>query len=1128
MLCSIPAALLALPLASASTAQESVTLSGHLFDANGAPVEGGDVALMCQAFGAGVGRFNEVDLVAHTISGPGGEIELEIGPSWLAREYGYRELRVAAYAEGHGLLLTEWQTEALPVGQDLTLYLPVQETSEFRLTDDEGQPVAGARVAPFIMSTPSVPFTRLHGAVLRMCTAVSDAAGTATMSVPFRSVRSVTVQLDDGPIQFFGGSNPRTVRTRDLRLASVRKVPIDHGELDVAGVTLAMDTWSTYDAADGVNARRTVMDSVELGAGHASIWVTDSPAVFRMRSRDARSLELVAEFRTENEEDPPQEETGVVVIREPEVTYAWRGAVTDPDGLPAAGVRIHFDALHLGSVVTDAEGRFDFECSRSAGRILFAQGNTEFVGGGIRSPLVFAAAPSTVCKFKPMEVRRSKAVTLQVTDANGDPVPRAYVVMKQRDALKTLTAVTGPDGVVEVSNAVQGLPIEYVVLAKDLHGAGTIALDEANATVRLAPPVRLMGRALIAADGSAASRVRFTLERHSPRGTRNRISSGGSTEVYADTDGSFEFQAPLDPKDKYVLSWGGAAFERGHTGLMTGAELAELDEVEIRRLDTLEVKLEDLSGAPIKGAVVWFRSSRVKSETSVKGTALLEGGSERDRIVIVRTPSGVWHARVVDPDSERLTISVPSWQPLRAFVGPPRIANERRRLAAGLARTRVAELLQMEDTRGARRALPPLCWSDPSEVLGLLEDGHFSDPFSQIVALSGVGRALAKKSPNESLSVSRRLAPGASRTRLVIEAARGLSRQDEFESLAIERSQLDSIRDPLNKLHALGLIAERFVELGRTDAAMPLFEEGKALAETLPRAGGGGFARANFGERLALVDRNAGIALIESTESDTNPDRHFGNIAHKLAAIHPSSAENWLERCESERGVFRAGHYISRVVYHMAPVDLQRAQRLARRYGDTAFAHGMIALALHESGRTIDKTRPILERAFDRLHDRGRLLQRIVPESPTEVAGALLPVAAVIDPDNFGTWLARALAIRLFPDNEESTSVEIGFRSQSSLALFVALYDTELARALVEPCLALPGATRTDGPLSDSRSAWSALAIIDPGEASRRAWAVGPGAMRYVAAMLCRDEEERLFYSLTEVVRLWAPGKEDL
>ena len=1132
------AALLALPLASAFPAQESVILSGHLFDASGTPVEGGDVAVMCQALGANLGRFNEVDLVAQATSGRDGAIELEIGPTWLSREYGYRELRVAAFAEGHGLLLTEWATEQLPIGQDLALHLPAPESSEFHVLDDAGQPVAGARVVPFITRTPSVSATRLHERFSSALAATSDGEGVAILPVPFRSIRSVTVQREGGPVQLFGGMNRFTPIASDLVLANVRRVPIDMGEFDVSGVTLVMDSWSTYQTDKGIDAPRTVFDAVDLedvsDSTGASIWVTDSPAPFRLRSHGTRSLELTTRLAAEAEQPPAGGEDSAperderVIIEEPDVTYSWRGTVNDAAGVPAPGVRVHIDAMHLGSVLTGTEGRFEFECSRPAGRILFVEGNTEFVGRGARSPVVSVDAPSVAVEFEPLEVRRSRSVTLRVTDPSGAPVERAYVVLKQESVGKTLTAVTGSDGSVEISNAVEGLPIDYVVVAEDLYGTGTLAATEEVAAVELTPPLRLSGRAVVAGDGNAAARARFTLERREPPNAPERVSSGGSTEVYAAPDGSFTFQAPLDRDGTYVLSWGGKVFERGRTEPMTGAELAELDEVEIRRLMSLEIRVDDPSGAPIEGAEVWFRSSTVKSWTSAAGTARLEGGPAHDRIVLLRTPAGVWHAQIVDPGPGRRVLTVPTWLPLQSFVGPPRIAEERKRLAAELARTQVAEFLRNEDTRRARRALPPLCWSEPAEVLGLLDDGHFGDPHSQFVALSEVGRGLAKESPREALSVARRLAPGSGRTELVIEVGRRLSWEEELESLALERSLLDSIHEPNVKLLTIGALAERFLELGRTDAAMALFEEGKALADTLPRAGLGGFTRASFGERLALVNRRAGIALIESAGRNSNPRRHFGNAAHKLAAVHPASAENCLKRTSRGRASFSATQWVSRVVYHMAPVDLERALRLAVKHGDTAYAHGMIAFALHESGRPPEQTLPILEGAYDRLLRLDPRNPRSVIEMPPVAAGALLPVAAAIDPDHFGVWFAKALAVNLVPDDDMGLSTEFVLQTQSTLALFVALYDTDLARALVEPCLVLPGATNRDDSVSDFRSAWSALAIIDPAEASRRAWDAGPDAMQYVAAILCRDEEERLFYSTTEVARLWAPGKEDL
>ena len=126
----------------------------------------------------------------------------------------------------------------------------------------------------------------------------------------------------------------------------------------------------------------------------------------------------------------------------------------------------------------------------------------------------------------------------------------------------------------------------------------------------------------------------------------------------------------------------------------------------------------------------------------------------------------------------------------------------------------------------------------------------------------------------------------------------------------------------------MGQVAERFLDLGEAERGRAILREGEAVAKQLPKAGWVGYARGAFAEELVQVDLEAALALTKDLADAREFDRHHGNIAHELGGRNPAEAERVLGMVKD---AFQREQYTVRVVYRMAPVDLERARRLRNR-----------------------------------------------------------------------------------------------------------------------------------------------------------------------------------------------------
>ena len=213
----------------------------------------------------------------------------------------------------------------------------------------------------------------------------------------------------------------------------------------------------------------------------------------------------------------------------------------------------------------------------------------------------------------------------------------------------------------------------------------------------------------------------------------------------------------------------------------------------------------------------------------------------------------------------------------------------------------------------------------------------------------------------------------------------------------------------------------------------------------------------------------------------------------------------------------------------MAPVDLGRAHKIAAREGvtprDRAWCYCVMAEAL--CARNVPAARELLREA----------IAIVEKEKLADVAGALLDIAAKVEPTAMAEFVARAMACR-------QSLAKAGFNAyQRDLSVWAALglallpHDAEAGASVLEPLwdeaavlAALPG---------HYESLLAALVCADPERAAALVeglpepdtaqWHTGRHrACLTVAKLMTMPEAARREYFLERCLHLWPIDKEDL
>jgi len=355
------------------------------------------------------------------------------------------------------------------------------------------------------------------------------------------------------------------------------------------------------------------------------------------------------------------------------------------------------------------------------------------------------------------------------------------------------------------------------------------------------------------------------------------------------------------------------------------------------------------------------------------------------------------HARIVDAPGTRLEWVLPSDAEARSHPPctlEPSVSRERElEIAWTLAEQRVQRAIESKKSSDICSALSDAAWIDPALVLGRLEEGAL-DGFLADVVRARVVDALMKTSPDDAALVSGLQQPFARAMDLVriADSLPADARERKLELLSEAAVAAPHAGAPEYELVTYARIAKSLVDLGERDEARKFIERGLPLVDKLPAQEWPGYARSCFAEALAPFDLDRALAIVAEQKDSMEHERHYGNIAHRLAASDPAGAERAWKAFKGETHGF-AADWLSRVCYAMATSDLARARRLALEGGgrEGAFALGMMALRITTNDRAT--AADLLEQAFRILTAlAARDVNRGEATDYAIVGAALLPV----------------------------------------------------------------------------------------------------------------------------------------
>ena len=140
-----------------------------------------------------------------------------------------------------------------------------------------------------------------------------------------------------------------------------------------------------------------------------------------------------------------------------------------------------------------------------------------------------------------------------------------------------------------------------------------------------------------------------------------------------------------------------------------------------------------------------------------------------------------------------------------------------------------------------------------------------------------------------------------SRCRARVEVAKLVDDENVWREL-LSGALLDSEQagNPDRRLISLTMVGEAFLEKGDAEYAKLIISSQLPQAKELSTEGWAAYARSSFAESFARYDLDAAIELVKEVEED-DQERHFRNMAHRIAATNPEGAEKARKHLRDSR-----------------------------------------------------------------------------------------------------------------------------------------------------------------------------------------------------------------------------------
>jgi len=829
-----------------------------------------------------------------------------------------------------------------------------------------------------------------------------------------------------------------------------------------------------------------------------------------------------------------------------ERAFRVEGTVVDrQSGAGIEGVRIALNGQQTGFLdhcLTDDRGRFAMHLLPGQYQLRLASLPRSYA----MSPnaeyrqlnVVQGASPNAVDPFE--VIKAEPPLRGRVVDESGQPVAGASVDSVWEQWFSNFYGVYEALARSDSSGNFQLeriLPLVEVKLSGKRGSLATLepllvwASEEKPVTLRVtrAATSAIRGRVL-GTDGRPISNALVRIQSRKDKGPRGPVTGSihfdGIDEIRTAADGTFQTPRELD----LALDCRALAIADGFVSESTDfvkpapAEINVLPDLLLRRTLTLRTvtgRVVDRQGRPMSGVTVLQSGDgprRSRARTDAAGRFQIGGVADGPAFLFAEKPGFRFGGRLIGAGNEavELVLDRADQTPrtmLKTLPWPTSREDER-----ALVRTLLEPIAVPSDLRQRipadfqlRRVLCPLAWVDPPRLLAVLASPAIVRDES---ILDATAIALWElRGPRAAEMVDSEPDPCARAYGLL--ALEKVSPADDRklrgDLLTRAASEATRVTDPAEKLRLLSRAADRFLDLGESDRAVPILREGWKLVQTIKREQ---YAQniAEFAPALASTNLDAAVALVQGKDGSSplmnNPmyaNYVLGEIAWRIAATNPAEAERLLTKINA--AVTRNGleRHLLRACSRMAPRDLERARKLAASLGQAPqpnnnrnrnrsrnsagpglalYAQLVVAKALAES-KPADARQEVQEaiaelrrRAIDEPSEPGE------PNSACLIAGCL-PLVEQLMPERVAEYLWLTLACRA-PRGDEPDLEQL--RVLANLAGIVARYDRVAAEQIAGPVFdQVPVPSRTAFPgnkWAGFENVFQALACLNPRRAS--------------------------------------------
>lgn len=1095
-------------------ADRPVTIPLRVVDAAGDPVADAEIVVSDTSYlleEAMTGRATTV--LATLRSGPDGRVSFSCDDGRLRP--GEHYLSFWASAPGHGVGQTPFSAYVNPKGDDVVVQLPPLVESTFRVLAPDGSPLSGARVTPWMAGKMRAA---LPESLALRWSAVTDAQGDAH----FR-------ELD--PLQF------APIRIESERFGAQEFFIREEAHGAPLQVAATGTVSGRIELPDGTPAARlavrvsdTVVTATHEACSASATFTTDDDGRFVWERAPAGyviRVDLVDE--TLPFVFPIKDATAIVAGDSPTEFVAKAQSarlveghlVVGEDGTPLPDAIVSIEGVGTTRMVrTGADGSFRFRnTSPAALRIAVYAAPPPAAPvsfGGRDGPAFPIELPEGVgpVTLEPMSVERGAAVRGVVKDAAGSAAAGAWVGARPVD--------NGPRGV-SFAFATQcdgagrfelaGLPLGKAIELDVRRGRESLAekkLVTLTADLDLELTIGVQGHAapallVVDPEGHAVAGAVITLwSRYlEPQYSVfvHRAGEGGPYATAAartDAQGRFNDPSSLLPARRYRFVADTAGFATGFSDWFDGAEPPAEVKLVVRHLVAVRGRAVDTSGRPVAGARVLQSGdgpARTQALSGVDGGFELAGYNEGPAFVFAEAAGFRFAGAAIQAPAQdvALVLARQDEPPRRELPAqaPALPRGAELAFADAWATAGLPAALEHPDEGPSRRLLEASVRTDPRRGLAAIDHGLFADPWFRDYARRPIARAAFAADATEGVAIVQSMETPQFRTTGFLDAVEALPDIDRatrhsllLEALANAR-QIDA---PAMRVVMLGNVASAIARCDDVELARRVFAEASPNAAELGSDDWEEYARGAFAENLAPLDLKRARELADSLKEPREFDRHHGNLAHGMAARDPAEAEALLGQM---REAFHRDQLARRVCYRMAPVDLERARRIADKVqGPQARAqtHLVMARALAEHAE-MDEARRELDLGLAGLAElsaAGEILTNY-DRCAAGLALAFLPVVELVAPDIVDETFWRALSWRRAPgrcDRGVTSPIDWRLQRDGTVALAAARHDRAAASHLLARFV-----PQIEEILASSDDETSALVIaqasIDPKEARR-------------------------------------------